>query len=185
LKILLKSSLPWIITLLRLAILPFLAYAFSIGNTIATYSLFLFAISTDLADGYVARKLNAQSTYGVYFDAIVDYIFISGMFLVFIEGGFYPAWILVLISFVFLHFLLTSIFLKQLYDPIGKYYGSLLFGAIGLTLLFSGRLFHEAIMLGIVVVTVASLISRVAHLATRSSRHAPYIETSKAATPGS
>jgi len=173
LTILLKRSIPWVITSLRLAILPFLAYTFSSGNTIATYSLFLFAISTDLADGYVSRKLHAQSIYGVYFDAIVDYVFISGMFLVFIEGGFYPAWVLVLISFVFLQFLLTSIFLKQLYDPIGKYYGSLLFGAIGLTLLFSGRLFYEAITLGIVIVTVASMISRVAHLATRDSRRVP------------
>ena len=169
----LKRSIPWIITSLRLAILPFLACAFSIGNTIATYILFLFAISTDLTDGYISRKLNAQSKYGVWFDAIVDYVFISGMFLVFIEGGFYPVWILVLISFVFLQFLLTSIFLKQLYDPIGKYYGSLLFGAIGLTLLFSGRLFYEAIKLGIVIVTVASVISRIAHLATRDSRRVP------------
>ena len=51
--------------------------------------------------------------------------------------------------------------------------GSLLFGAIGLTLLFSGRLFHETIMLGIVIVTVASVISWVAHLATRDSRRTP------------
>jgi phosphatidylglycerophosphate synthase len=170
---LLKHSVPWAITALRLVILPFLVYAFGIGSTIATNILFLFAVTTDLADGYVARKLHSQLIYGVYFDAIVDYVFISGMFLVFIEGGFYPAWILVLIGFVFLQFLLTSILLKQLYDPIGKYYGSLLFGAIGLTLLFSGRLFYKAITLGIVIVTVVSVISRVAHLATRDSRRTP------------
>jgi CDP-diacylglycerol--glycerol-3-phosphate 3-phosphatidyltransferase/cardiolipin synthase len=117
--------------------------------------------------------MHSQSTYGIWLDAIIDYIFISVMFLLFIEGGLYPYWILVLISIVFLQFLLTSILLKQLYDPIGKYYGSLLFGAIGLTLLFSGRLFQEAITLGIVIVTVASLMSRVVYLATRNSRRAP------------
>ena len=172
-KFLIKPKIPWIITSLRLAILPFLVYAFSIGNTMVTYSLFLIAISTDLIDGYIARKLHSQSTHGFWLDAIIDYIFISVMFLVFIEGGLYPYWILVLISIVFLQFLLTSILLKQLYDPIGKYYGSLLFGAIGLTLLFSGRLFQETITLSIVIVTVASLISRVVYLATRNSRRPP------------
>jgi phosphatidylglycerophosphate synthase len=163
-KTLLKSSIAWLITALRLAILPFLVYAFSIENTAATYILFVFAISTDLVDGYVARRLDVQSTYGVYFDAIVDYIFISGMFLVFVNHGFYPAWILVLIGFVFLQFLLTSLFLKQFSDPIGKYYGSLLFGAVGLTLLFSGSHFHDLITLCIVFVTAISLISRIFYL---------------------
>ena len=172
-KILLKHSIPFIITSLRLAILPLLAYAFSHGNTLVTYGLFLFAISTDLTDGYIARKINAQSTYGVWFDAIVDYVFILGMFLVFIEGGLYPAWILAVISFVFVQFLLTSVLLKQLYDPIGKYYGSVLYGAIGLTLLFSGRSFQEAITLGIVIVTIASVMSRIVYIIYRYSRFAP------------
>lgn len=154
----------WAITALRLVFLPFLIYAFSIGNTIATYTLFLFALGTDLADGYVARKLNVQSTNGIYFDAIVDYIFISGMFLVFIDRGFYPTWVFFLIGFVFLQFLLTSVFLKQLYDPIGKYYGSLMFGAVGLALLFSGRPFYDSIAFCIVLVTIATLTSRIAYL---------------------
>ena len=46
--------------------------------------------------------------------AIVDYVFISGMFSVFIEHGFYSALILALISFVFLPFLLTGVFLRPL-----------------------------------------------------------------------
>ena len=163
-RTLLKSSIAWKITALRLVILPFLAYAFSTGNTIGTYILFLFAISTDLADGYVARKLNVKSTYGVYFDAFVDYFFISGMFWVFINHGFYPAWMLVVIGLVFLQFLLTSIFLKHLFDPIGKYYGSLLFGAVGLTLLFSGSQFYDFITICIVFVTTISLVSRFAYL---------------------
>ncbi|HII85700.1 TPA: CDP-alcohol phosphatidyltransferase family protein [Candidatus Bathyarchaeota archaeon] len=163
-RILVKSSIAWTLTALRLAVLPFLAYTFSIENSIATSLLFLFAISTDLLDGYVARRLNVQSTQGVYFDAIVDYIFISGMFFVFINHGFYPAWLLVLIGLVFLQFLLTSVFLKSLFDPVGKYYGSLLFGAVGLTLLFSGSQFYGLITLCIVFVTSLSLISRIAYL---------------------
>jgi phosphatidylglycerophosphate synthase len=164
LRNLLRSSIAWAITALRLVILPFQVHVFSVGNTLLTYLLFLFAISTDLIDGYVARRLNTQSTYGVYFDAIVDFIFISGMFWVFIDHGFYPAWILVLIGIVFLQFLLTCVFLKQLFDPIGKYYGSLLFGAVGLTLLFSGYQFYDLIIVCIVIITALSLTSRFVYL---------------------
>lgn len=169
---LLKRCAPLAVTALRLAILPLLVYAFNIESLIATYTLFLFAVSTDLADGYVARKLRVQSRYGFWFDTIVDYIFISGLFFAFIERGFYPAWIFFLISFVFLQFLLTSIFLKKLYDPIGKYYGSLLFGAIGLTLLFSGKAFYEAVTLSILIVTSASLVSRIIYFMNRVNKAA-------------
>jgi hypothetical protein len=82
------------------------------------------------------------------------------MFRIFVTAGLYPYWVLPLILFVYVQFLITSFRSKKIYDPIGKYYGSLLFGAIGLTLLFSGQLFYYIISAGIVAVTGASLISR-------------------------
>ena len=43
-------------------------------------------------------------------------------------------WILFAIVFSFGQFIVTNIYMKRtVYDPIGKYYGSLLFGGIGLT----------------------------------------------------
>ena len=148
----------------RVIILPLLAYSFIFDFTFAAYTLFLLAIGTDFLDGYLARKMDLGTKFGAYFDATVDFIFIMGMFRVFVTVGLYPYWVLPLILFVYVQFLITSFRSQKIYDPIGKYYGSLLFGAVGLTLLFSGQLFYYIITGGIAVVTGASLISRLVYI---------------------
>ena len=156
--------LPSLLSLLRVIILPFLAYSFIFDYTFAAYGLFLLAIGTDFFDGYLARKMDSATKFGAYLDATVDFIFIIGMFRIFVTAGLYPYWVLPLILFVYIQFLITSFRSKKIYDPIGKYYGSLLFGAIGLTLLFSGQLFYYIISAGIVAVTGSSLISRLVYI---------------------
>ena len=120
------------ITSLRVVAFPLLIYAFNQEIKAATYALFLFAVSTDFLDGYVAKKLETTSMLGSYFDVTADFLFVSGMFLVFILEGFYPSWILLLTIFVFSQFMLTSVYSKHaFYDTVGKYYGSLMYGGIG------------------------------------------------------
>ena len=160
-----KQNIPNAITSLRLIVLPHLVYSFNHQITFAAYVLFLFAISTDYADGYVARKLNSTSKLGGYLDVTFDFIFISGMYLNFIINRIYSPWILLIIVFVFTQFILSNVYLKQtIYDPIGKYYGSLLFAGIGLTLLFSNQLVYTIINLGIIISMLASVISRLTYL---------------------
>ena len=128
--------LPSLLSVLRVIILPFLVYAFIFDFLFFAYALVVFAISTDFLDGYIARKMKVGTKFGAYFDAIVDFIFIIGMFRIFVTAGLYPYWVLPLMLFAFVQFMITSFLYKKIYDPIGKYYGSLLYGAIGLTLLF-------------------------------------------------
>ena len=65
---------------------------------------------------------------------------------------------------MYLQFIITNLFFKQtIYDPIGKYYGSLLFGGIGLTLLFPFQLTYSVVSFGIVISTLTSLISRLTY----------------------
>jgi phosphatidylglycerophosphate synthase len=159
-----RQTIPWIITSLRVFALPFLLYSFNQQIRVATYALFLFAICTDFLDGYVAKKLEATSRLGSYFDVTSDFLFVSGMFLTFILEGFYPPWILLLIVTVFVQFILTSLYLKRtIYDPVGKYYGSLMYGGIGLTLLFPEQLVYSVVTIGIIVSTILSLFSRLAY----------------------
>ena len=130
----------------------------------ATYVLFLFVIGTDLVDGYVARKLNVTSKLGGYLDVILDFTFISGMYLNFIVKQMYSPWILVIIIGVFTQFVLSNLYLKKtVYDPVGKYYGSLLFGGIGLSILFSNQLIYDIVTFGIVFFTLISLSSRITY----------------------
>lgn len=157
----LKNQIPNAITTLRLLVLPHLVYSFNHQFTIATYTLFLFAIGTDLLDGFIARKLNSVSRFGAYLDVSVDFLLIFGMYINFILQEIYSLWILLMMIFVFSQFVLSNLYLKQtIYDPIGKYYGSLLFGGIGLTLLFSHPIVYQIVTFGIILSTIASLISR-------------------------
>ena len=161
----LKNQIPNAITSLRLFALPHLVYSFNNQLTIATYTLFLFAIGTDLTDGYLARKLNATSKLGGYIDVFFDFTFIFGMYLNFVMNSIYSPWILFIIIMVFSQFVLSNLYLKKtVYDPVGKYYGSLLFIGVGLTILFSNQLVYDFVTYGIVVSTIISLTSRISHL---------------------
>lgn len=162
--LIIKQQIPSLITNLRFIVLPHLVYSFNNQITIATYTLFLFSIGTDLVDGYVARKMNSTSKTGAYLDISIDFLFISGMYLTFITNGIYSPLILLIIFFVFAQFIISNIILKKtVYDPIGKYYGSLLFAGIGLTLLFSNQIIYDFVTYGIIVVTLISLTSRITY----------------------
>ena len=164
----LKNQIPNAITSLRLLVLPHLVYSFNHQFTMATYALFLFVIGTDLADGFVARKLNATSKLGGYLDIILDFTFISGMYLNFIVKGIYSPWILAIIIGVFAQFVLSNLILKKtVYDPIGKYFGSLLFAGIGLTLLLPNYNIYDLVSFGIVCSSFLCVISRSIYLITK------------------
>lgn len=156
-----KDSIPWVITALRVAVLPLFILSFFMGFSLLTYTLFLFAILTDFLDGYYAKKFHVASKLGAYFDATADFLFVSVMLSVFVFEGFYPLWLLVLVVFVFMQFILTNIVSRQaVYDPVGKYYGSLMYGAVGLTLLFQEQLLYNIVSVGIVFSSAACLVSR-------------------------
>lgn len=160
-----KQIIPWLITSLRVAILPLLIISFNQQIQSATHALFLFAISTDFFDGYAAKKLEATSRRGAYIDVTADFLFITGMFLTFILRGIYPPWLLLFIIAAFAQFILTSYHLKRaLYDPIGKYYGSLMYAGIGLTLLFSEQIVFSIVIIGIAASTFAAFLGRLLFL---------------------
>ncbi len=160
-----SSYFPLVISVQRLLVLPFLILSLHNGFVFVADSLFLFVVGTDFADGYVARKLEVSSKSGARLDAAIDFAFVFCMFVNFVSQGFYSAWLLLLIGVAFAQFLFSSLFSRKIYDPVGKYYGSLLYGAVGLTLLFSGQLIHEVVTAGIVIATATLFLCRVIYLA--------------------
>lgn len=113
-----------------------------------------------MLDGYLARKLALSTKFGTYFDVTTDFIFVFCMFLTFNSKGFVPGWVLVLITLVFAQFIITSIYSDKIYDPVGKYYGSLLYGAIGLRFILSGQFFYDIATVGITGFAAATILSR-------------------------
>jgi phosphatidylglycerophosphate synthase len=159
-----QSRLPSTVTAVRLGFIPLLAFLVSNGMLFYGAFLFLFLLFTDFLDGYLARKLGVSSKFGTYFDVAADFTLIFSMFLAFGSTGFYADWILIVIAVVFTEFMLTSQFSSKIHDPVGKYYGSLLYGAIGLRFILSGQLFYDIVTLGVVVFSAASILSRTAFL---------------------
>jgi phosphatidylglycerophosphate synthase len=127
-------------------------------------ALFLFLLFTDFLDGYLARKLGVSSKFGTYFDVTADFILVFSLFLAFGSKGFYAEWVLILVAAVFVGFVLTGFASSRVYDPVGKYYGSLLYGAIGLRFIFSGQLFYSVVTIGVVAFSAASILSRATFL---------------------
>jgi phosphatidylglycerophosphate synthase len=157
--------LPTAVTFLRLLALPFLVSLIVAEQIFFADLLFILAISSDLADGYLARKMHFSSRFGANLDVTVDAFFVGGIFLYFVFSGVYPFWVLLLIFGMYVQYLLTSKLLKITFDPIGKYYGSLLYGAIGLTMLFDGQPAENIILYSLVGVSILTLSSRLVYIA--------------------
>ena len=112
-----KQNLPNAITILRLVTLPFIAYSFANQIKIVPFCLFLFSISTDFLDGYVARKLECTSKLGSYFDVTIDFLFITGVYLTFSLKEIYSPWLLLIIVVAFMVFWLLGWIYSTSVDP--------------------------------------------------------------------
>ncbi len=59
--------------------------------------ILLMAASTDMADGYLARKRREVTTLGILLDPIADKLLISAAFISLVEMGLAPAWMVVIV----------------------------------------------------------------------------------------
>ncbi len=159
------TLLPSVITTLRVATVPFIVFFLYQGNSILFWSLFLFALSTDVVDGYIARKYQTTSRVGAYYDTIADFVLIAGVFIVFTINGLYPPWILGLIVIAFSVFVITGRYGTQIYDPIGRYWGIVLYGIIALTVFIPSEALYLVSQLVILGFFLGSLVSRIAGFA--------------------
>ena len=65
-------TIPNLITLLRLAVLPVFLYMIATARPVAALTLFVVAGISDFFDGYLARALNMKSALGAALDPIAD-----------------------------------------------------------------------------------------------------------------
>lgn len=97
---------PNIITLSRLALLPFLFYFISLNTLyyfILSFFIFLVCLISDYLDGLVARRLNLTSDFGKFLDATTDKLFFAAIFIYFfIIGTLSSEWFLLLFVVNFL-----------------------------------------------------------------------------------
>ena len=168
-----QVAYPTLISSLRIAALPLFLYLFNIVDITACVALLAFCAASDYFDGYVARKLCATTRFGAYYDATTDFILIFGIFAFFSSVGDYPIWLPFLIATAFIQFIVTSVYSKKLYDPVGRYLGSALYIGVVLTLLWPTIAIFSFVQYAFVVFFLVSIASRTISLTRKRVKKTP------------
>jgi CDP-diacylglycerol--glycerol-3-phosphate 3-phosphatidyltransferase len=75
-----KLTLPTLLTLLRIALVPVLVVLFYLPyhwSNVASVIVFVLAAATDIADGAIARRTGQTSRFGAFLDPVADKIMVS------------------------------------------------------------------------------------------------------------
>ncbi|MCL2389610.1 MAG: CDP-diacylglycerol--glycerol-3-phosphate 3-phosphatidyltransferase [Elusimicrobia bacterium] len=95
-------NLPNKLTLSRIALAAIFVVAMTYGNlfaNITALAIFIVASLTDALDGYIARKRNIITTFGIFLDPLADKLLISAALISFVGLGNLniPAWMVIII----------------------------------------------------------------------------------------
>jgi CDP-diacylglycerol---glycerol-3-phosphate 3-phosphatidyltransferase len=102
-------NLPNLLTLLRIFFVPLLVAAlvqerlsvtvggFLLTNNLLALAIFLVASTTDLLDGFLARRWKQVTTVGMLLDPIADKLLISAALIALVQVHVVPAWFVILI----------------------------------------------------------------------------------------
>jgi CDP-diacylglycerol--glycerol-3-phosphate 3-phosphatidyltransferase len=91
------KNLPNGLTVLRVLLIPVFIVLLMRGHELIAAIIFAIASLTDALDGYLARKFDLISNFGKLMDPLADKLLVVSAFACFVELGFVPAWILIVI----------------------------------------------------------------------------------------
>ncbi|MBC8590522.1 CDP-diacylglycerol--glycerol-3-phosphate 3-phosphatidyltransferase [Wansuia hejianensis] len=93
-------NLPNKITLIRVLLVPVFIVLFYVNiENHLTYAAIIFIIAslTDALDGYIARSRNLVTKFGKFMDPLADKILVTAAFVLLVEIGKIPGWIVIII----------------------------------------------------------------------------------------
>jgi cardiolipin synthase len=90
-------NIPNLLTLLRLALTPFVIQAILDGRHLLALTIFAAAAFTDYLDGATARRFGIATQSGAYLDPIADKCLLSAVFLALAGAHIVPWWLVALI----------------------------------------------------------------------------------------
>lgn len=87
-----RINIPTILTLSRLFLIPFFLYT-APDNPVLGAGIFILASLTDLLDGYLARKMNSITKFGILVDPIADKFLVIAALLLLVDMGRLSVWV--------------------------------------------------------------------------------------------
>jgi cardiolipin synthase len=105
-------TIPNVLTLLRVAIIPIVVVLLIAGKTDTArwwaFYLFIASAVTDYFDGWLARKLKQESDFGRLFDPIADKLLVASVYFVLVDTEVIAGWHVVAVILIVSRELLVS-----------------------------------------------------------------------------
>lgn len=96
-----KEQIPNVLTIGRILFIPLFIFILTLdhsqGSHLLAAVIFAVASITDYLDGYLARKWNVVSNFGKFADPMADKLLVMSAFIMLIELGMAPAWVVAII----------------------------------------------------------------------------------------
>jgi len=96
-----KENIPNALTIGRILVIPIFILLLTLWNNAISHTLaaiiFALASITDYLDGYLARKWKVVTNFGKFADPMADKILGMTAFIMLVELGFAPAWVVAII----------------------------------------------------------------------------------------
>ena len=86
-----------LLTVFRMALLPVIVLLFRMGDMSGTLGVYLIAMLSDAADGFIARRFHQVTALGKLLDPLADKLCLLTLLLLFVCDGQIPAWLLAIV----------------------------------------------------------------------------------------
>ncbi|MFG1402504.1 CDP-alcohol phosphatidyltransferase family protein [Xanthobacter sediminis] len=86
-------SVPNLITLFRILLVPTIVWAIGVGEMQLAFWLFLAAGLSDALDGFIAKRFNMQTELGAYLDPVADKALLVSIYVALAVVGLIPRWV--------------------------------------------------------------------------------------------
>ncbi|WP_112664341.1 CDP-alcohol phosphatidyltransferase family protein [Microvirga flavescens] len=90
-------TIPNIITIGRLIIVPIVLVMIMQGRWVSAFILFVVAGVSDAVDGFIARRFNMQSEFGAYIDPLADKGLLVSIYVTLAIVGAIPSWLAIVV----------------------------------------------------------------------------------------
>ena len=167
-------SLPNLITLARILLVPVVVWAIAAGEVQLAFWLFVLAGVSDAIDGFLARQFGMQTELGAYLDPLADKALLVSIYVTLAVVGLIPRWTAIavvsrdvmIIGAILLSVLMAKpVTIRPLVVSKVNTMVQIVFAALVLASDGFGFPLHHAFDLGLLAVGVLTTLSAAAYLA--------------------